>query len=262
MQEKCVSKGEKTPWTRARPRLWVPPFMLGIVIYIFKVPLPLNFWRATSVLNQSYNNMTTEIGSVLQESRRHKDILQSSFVDSYNNLTIKTMVMFEWLSSHCPNTSYAMKVDSDIFLNVQKLVDMLLKAPQHRYLTGHVVRYAAVIRDQTSKWFLPVSAFPEPTYPPYAQGLGYVFSLDLPQKILEASLHVKAIYIEDVYVGLCLRHIGIALTDPPHSGLFMEMMPLLTSSCYWTSVITTIPGSSQQLLDVWGMYETQTQSGC
>ncbi|XP_028315515.1 beta-1,3-galactosyltransferase 2-like isoform X2 [Gouania willdenowi] len=75
---------------------------------------------------------------LLLESQRHHDILQSNFVDSYKNLTIKTMVMFEWLSTHCSNTSYAMKIDSDIFLNVQKLVDLLLKAPRQHYMTGHV----------------------------------------------------------------------------------------------------------------------------
>lgn len=199
---------------------------------------------------------------VLQESQSHHDILQSNFLDSYNNLTIKTMVMFEWLSSHCPNTSYGMKVDSDMFLNVHNLVDMLLKAPQHHYMTGLVARNAAVLRDHNSKWFLPVSAFSEPNYPPYALGLGYVFSMDLSKKILEASPHVKAVYIEDVYVGLCMRHLGIAMTDPPRGGLFQASKPFFTSNCYWTSVITTILRDSKELSDVWKTYQTQAQSGC
>ncbi|XP_020490060.1 beta-1,3-galactosyltransferase 2-like [Labrus bergylta] len=197
---------------------------------------------------------------ILLESQRHHDILQSNFLDTYNNLTIKTMIMFEWVISHCPNSSYAMKVDSDIFLNVHNLVDMLLKAPRHLYMTGLIARNATVLRDQNSKWYLPVSAFPESTYPTYAMGLGYVFSLDLPKRILEASAHVKAIYIEDAYVGLCLRHLGISLTDPPHSGLFMVSIP--QSNCCWTSVITTILQNYRQLLHVWETYQTQIKSGC
>nr|XP_046262888.1 beta-1,3-galactosyltransferase 2-like [Scatophagus argus] len=198
---------------------------------------------------------------VLQESQRYHDILQSDFLDSYNNLTIKTMVMFEWLSSHCPSTSYAMKVDSDIFLNVHNLVDMLLKAPRHLYMTGVVARGAQVLRDHTSKWFLPVSVFPESKYPPYALGLGYVFSLDLPKKILEASAHVIAVYIEDVYVGLCMRHLGITLTEPPQNGLFKTTIPNLTGNC-WASLITAILENSNQLLNVWETYQMQAQSGC
>lgn len=173
------------------------------------------------------------------------------------------MVMFEWLNSHCPNTSYAMKVDSDMFLNVYKLIDMLLKAPQRLYMTGLVVRGASVLRDPNSKWFLPVSAFPESRYPPYVLGLGYVFSLDLPKKILEVSAHVKAVYIEDVYVGLCMKHLGIALTDPPHGYLFRATMPYMPKiNCYWTSVITTILQNSNQLSNVWRAYQNQKQNNC
>ncbi|TNN51973.1 Beta-1,3-galactosyltransferase 2 [Liparis tanakae] len=197
---------------------------------------------------------------VLEESRTHHDILQSDFLDSYKNLTIKTMVMFEWLSSRCPNATFAMKIDSDMFLNVRNLVGMLLKAPQHLYMTGNVARGAPVLRDQTSKWFLPISVFPEDNYPTYARGLGYVFSLDLPKRILEASAHVKALYIEDVYVGLCMRHLGIGLTDPPRGDLFYGTVPYLTSNCYWTSVITTILRGSDQLIQVWRVY--QSHGGC
>lgn len=178
------------------------------------------------------------------------------------NLTIKTMVMFEWLWSHCPNTSYAMKIDSDIFLNVQTLVQTLLNAPQQHYMTGLVIRDAVVHRDPNSKWFMPDFAFPESTYPPYNMGLGYVFSLDLPQKIVEASLHVKALYIEDVYVGLCMKHLGIALTDPPYDGLFQATAPYLPGNCYWTSVIAAMLDSSRQLSSVWETYQTQRQNNC
>ncbi|XP_029973575.1 beta-1,3-galactosyltransferase 2-like [Salarias fasciatus] len=201
-------------------------------------------------------------GAVLEESREHHDILQSDFLDSYHNLTIKTMVMFEWLSTHCPNTSYAMKVDSDIFLNVHKLVDMLLTAPRRRYVTGLVARGALVLRFHQSKWFVPASVFPDPVYPPYVLGLGYVFSLDLTRAILEAAPHVRAIYIEDVYVGLCLKHSGIQVTNPPQGGLFQSSKPFLIDNCHWTSVITTIMDSSKELLDVWETYERQREGGC
>lgn len=198
---------------------------------------------------------------MLQESQRHHDILQSDFLDSYNNLTIKTMVMFEWLSSRCPNASYAMKVDADMFLNVHNLVDMLLKAPPHLYLTGMVARHAPVIRDPTSKWYLPLSVFPEPFFPPYALGLGYVFSLDLPHRIVEASAHVKTVYIEDVSVGLCMKHLGIGLTDPPRWDLFQGPVPDAPSNCYWNSIITTIMQNSDKISQAWELYQ-RYKDGC
>ncbi|KAM9741320.1 beta-1,3-galactosyltransferase 2-like isoform 2-T2 [Menidia menidia] len=252
---------------------------------VLVIPVTPNNTKARDIIRRTWGNQTVVLGQeirhffllglsmgqngteqpepeLLQESRTYHDILQSNFLDSYHNLTIKTMVMFEWLSDHCPFTSYAMKVDSDIFLNVRNLVDMLLKAPRHLYITGSVARDAEVLRNSDSKWFLPVTAFPESTYPPYALGLGYVFSLDLPTRILRASTHIRAIYIEDVYVGLCLRHLGVLPTDPPQEGLFMTTVPFLTNICYWTSVITTILEDSEQLLDVWDTYQTEAQGKC
>uniref|UniRef100_A0A4W5M3L8 Hexosyltransferase n=1 Tax=Hucho hucho TaxID=62062 RepID=A0A4W5M3L8_9TELE len=188
---------------------------------------------------------------VLQESKEHQDLLQSNFIDSYKNLTIKTMVMMEWLSSRCPNASYAMKIDSDMFLNVNTLVNMLLlHAPKQNYMTGMVARRAAVLRDPSSKWYLPTEVFHETVYPPYALGLGYVFTLDLPRKLVEASRHVKAVYIEDVYLGLCMRHLGIRPINPPSSSLFQGYAGA-QDRCHYSSVITTILRTSQQLLDIW-----------
>ncbi|XP_041847130.1 beta-1,3-galactosyltransferase 2-like isoform X2 [Melanotaenia boesemani] len=252
---------------------------------VLVIPVPPQDRRTRDIIRKTWGNQTTVLGhvvshffllglsrigkgtghpeeKVLNESQQHHDILQSDFLDSYKNLTIKTMVMFQWLSSRCPKASYAMKVDSDMFLNVHKLVGMLLKAPQRLYMTGMVARNALVIRDSNSKWFLPVSAFPESVYPPYSLGLGYVFSLDLTKKILEASSQVKAVYIEDVYVGLCMRHLGFTLTDPPDGGLFMTTVPFLKGNCYWTSVITTILPNSDELLDVWRTYKAEAQSSC
>lgn len=175
------------------------------------------------------------------------------------------MVMFEWLESHCPSTKYAMKVDSDMFLNVQKLVSMLSQAPQHLYITGLVIRNATVLRDSNSKWFMPDSVFPEPIYPTYVMGMGYVFSMDLAKEILNASAHVRAVYIEDVYVGLCMRYKQITATDPPSGSSFRTTKPfcpviLCRDNCYWTNVITTILHDSQQLLEVWKVYQTQVKS--
>ncbi|XP_029316019.1 beta-1,3-galactosyltransferase 2 [Cottoperca gobio] len=175
---------------------------------------------------------------LLQESREHHDLIQSDFLDCYKNLTIKTMVMLEWLTSHCSNASYAMKIDSDMFLNVPKLINMLLNASNTNYMTGLVVSGAPVLRDQRSKWYLPVAVYSPAVYPRYALGLGYVLSLDLPKKLVEASRHVKAIYIEDVYLGLCMQHLGIPPTNPPSQEYF-KVFPVTYSRCAYSTLVAS-----------------------
>ncbi|XP_045569415.1 beta-1,3-galactosyltransferase 1 isoform X4 [Salmo salar] len=188
--------------------------------------------------------------NVQQESKEHQDLLQSDFIDGYKNLTIKTMVMMEWLSSRCPNASYAMKIDSDMFLNVNTLVNMLLHAPKQNYMTGLVARRGTVLRDPNSKWYLPNEVFSEQVYPPYALGLGYVFTLDLPRKLVEASRHVKAVYIEDVYLGLCMRHLGIRPTNPPNGNLF-QVSPVAYDRCTYSRLIATTTYSITHQVNAW-----------
>lgn len=187
---------------------------------------------------------------ILQESEEHHDIIQSDFLDSYKNLTIKTMVLMEWLTAYCQNAAYAMKIDADMFLNVNALVNMLLQAPRENYMTGLVARGAIVLRDPRSKWYLPKDAFPEDFYPPYALGLGYVFSLDLPNKLIEGSKHVKAVYIEDVYLGMCMRYVGIPYTIQADQSLF-NVFPVPYNRCRYSKLIATTTHSLQDQVNAW-----------
>ncbi|XP_054882199.1 beta-1,3-galactosyltransferase 1-like [Poeciliopsis prolifica] len=185
---------------------------------------------------------------LLQESNEHHDLIQGDFVDCYKNLTIKTMVMLEWLNSYCSSAAYAMKIDSDMFLNVPNLVSLLLKAPRTNYMTGLVEHRGQVSRVPTSRFYVPVDLVSDDVYPPYALGLGYILSLDLTKKLIEASRHVKALYIEDAYLGLCMRHLGIPPTDPPGWNLF-HVFPIKYSRCEYSKIIATT--TLQQMDRVW-----------
>ncbi|XP_053491276.1 beta-1,3-galactosyltransferase 2-like [Ictalurus furcatus] len=187
---------------------------------------------------------------ILQESEEHHDIIQSDFLDSYKNLTIKTIVLMEWLTAYCQNAAYAMKIDADMFLNVNALVNMLLQAPRENYMTGLVASGAIVLRDPRSKWYLPKDVFPEDFYPPYALGLGYVFSLDLPDKLIEGSKHVKAVYIEDVFLGMCMRYVGIPYTVQADQSLF-NVFPVPYNRCRYSKLIATTTHSLQDQVNAW-----------
>lgn len=187
---------------------------------------------------------------LLSESGRHRDVIQSDFLDCYKNLTIKTMVMLEWLDSYCSSASYAMKVDSDVFLNGHNLVNMLLNAPKQNYMTGFVEKHARVRRDPASKWYVPVDLYPDPYYVPYALGVGYILSLDLPEKLVEASKHVRAFYLEDVYLGLCMNYSGIPFTDPPNMADF-NWYPVTYNRCAYSRLIVTTAEENADRVAIW-----------
>ncbi|CAJ1053867.1 beta-1%2C3-galactosyltransferase 2-like [Xyrichtys novacula] len=187
-----------------------------------------------------------------QENEKHHDLIQSDFRDTYKNLTIKTMVIMDWLAKRCPAAAFAMKIDSDMFLNIDNLVIMLLKPgiPKLNYLTGMLMWNRPVVRSKNSKWYVPVEMYPEPKYPTYTLGMGYVFSNDLPEKFVEASKSIKPFNIEDAYIGMCMKKLGLKPSSPPNPSQFRAYNTKY-DRCTYSKVITYILGSSQQLINFW-----------
>lgn len=189
-----------------------------------------------------------------EESKLHADIIQMNFMDSYQNLTIKTMIMMKWLATHCPNSFYAMKVDADIFVNVFYLVEWLRSSPRLGFITGSVIRDGSPRRTPNSKWYLSEKLFPEDSFPPYVSGAGYVFSSDLAGRISWASRFVRMIPLEDVYVGLCLRVLGVqpvySKSLPFLRNLF-EIKKLEYDRCTFARRVIVNKFKPSELLQVW-----------
>lgn len=189
-----------------------------------------------------------------EESKKHADIIQMNFLDSYHHLSIKTMMIMNWLANYCQNASYAMKVDSDIFVNVFYLLKRLTRSPRQGYITGSVIRDGRPRRDSNSKWHLSKEIYPEDSLPPYVSGAGYVFSIDLARRISWASRFVRMIPLEDVYVGLCLRVLGV---QPVYSRSFLALRNLFIiqklnyERCTFSNLIIVNGFTPSELLYIW-----------
>ncbi|XP_052395833.1 beta-1,3-galactosyltransferase 1 [Carassius gibelio] len=186
------------------------------------------------------------------ESQQYEDLLQSNFLDSYKNLTIKTLVMMEWLSRNCQQASFAVKVDADVLLNMNNLMNMLesLNPVPANYMTGLVWYASPVIRNPFNKFFLPYSVYSRSTYPPYPLGMCYIISLDLPQKFIQESKHIKPIYLEDAYLGMCLEKLGIVPSRPPNIGQFVVTKPQY-NRCYYSGLIAVLTDNTNQMTSFW-----------
>uniref|UniRef100_A0A3Q3WQC4 Hexosyltransferase n=1 Tax=Mola mola TaxID=94237 RepID=A0A3Q3WQC4_MOLML len=218
---------------------------------VLMVPVAPHNVEARDAIRQTWGNKNVVQGEVVLTFF----MLGSSgsdFLDTYLNLTIKTMVIMEWLATHCPTAAYAMKVDSDMFLNIDNLVIMLKKPdiPKQNYLTGLLMWNRPVVRSKDSKWYVPEEMYPETTYPPYTLGMGYVFSNDLPEKFVEASKTIKPFNIEDAYIGMCMKKLELSLSSPPDPSQF-KSYNWGYSRCEFSKVITYILGSSEELVKYW-----------
>lgn len=55
--------------------------------------------RIVFLLGQTEKNETQE--QIVNESRTYNDLIQESFFDSYNNLTLKSVMMLKWITNNC-----------------------------------------------------------------------------------------------------------------------------------------------------------------
>jgi beta-1,3-galactosyltransferase 1 len=92
---------------------------------------------------------------VEEESNEFSDIIIEDFVDTYNNLTIKTLMLLKWVKNNCNSTGYVMKTDDDVYINVKNLavfVNRIPEADSQDILCGRLICSARPISDPTSKW--------------------------------------------------------------------------------------------------------------
>uniref|UniRef100_UPI0037E9BCA4 beta-1,3-galactosyltransferase 2-like n=1 Tax=Semicossyphus pulcher TaxID=241346 RepID=UPI0037E9BCA4 len=198
------------------------------------------------------------------ESRRYHDIIQQDFADTYNNLTLKTLMGLNWVAIHCPQASYVMKTDTDMFVNTEYLIYKLLRPevkPLTNYLTGHNMRDFSPNRDKQNKWYMSVEEYPGDRYPPFCSGTGYVFSGDLATKIYRTSLSIPHLHLEDVYVGVCLAKLGLEPTRQSN-GILFNIWRVPYSSCKYSHLITSHGFNPNEILKYWHHLQSTKHNAC
>jgi beta-1,3-galactosyltransferase 1 len=204
---------------------------------------------------------------VLEEAQEHNDIIIEDFNDVYLNLTLKTGFLLKWLAKDCRDTKFVFKVDDDVFVNTEKLWETLESS--HLYSTsmtvedadgkpftsnldyaviGHVM-HTVPIREQTSKWYLPVSFYPLNIFPKFTSGTAYIFTGSLVPSFLRCALKTPFINLEDVFLtGLCAStQLGLHLTHNP-SFVWRPMVVGGSHTCYYKQSVT-VHGSSPEHME-------------
>ncbi|KAF5304756.1 hypothetical protein FQA39_LY09533, partial [Lamprigera yunnana] len=134
------------------------------------------------------------------ESQIYDDVVQENFIDTYNNLTIKSVFLLKLVKNECSSAvKFVMKTDDDTFVNLINLVNTLQRIKKS-IMFGKLVIQSKPIRDYYDKWYVPSYMYSKKFYPNYLSGTAYVMTIDIPKKLYQTSLHVPLIHLEDVYV--------------------------------------------------------------
>ncbi|XP_013414876.1 beta-1,3-galactosyltransferase 5 [Lingula anatina] len=151
-------------------------------------------------------NTTAWDEDLILESQEHHDIIQYDFLDTYENLVLKSLSILRWANDHCERDLFILKVDDDILMMTSRLYARLSQLKPEGVLLGYYNPHSVVIRG--GRWGVSRTDFPFSTFPPYLMGGAYVMSSDVSRTLLASAKHVSLIPIEDVFITGILANIN------------------------------------------------------
>uniref|UniRef100_A0A8B9TFV5 Hexosyltransferase n=1 Tax=Anas platyrhynchos TaxID=8839 RepID=A0A8B9TFV5_ANAPL len=103
-----------------------------------------------------------------EESQKHRDIIEGSFIDSPEAQTQKMLMIVEWTVTFCPHARYILKTDEEMFVGIPSLAGYLLSLTQlEDVYTGRVIHQRVPDRAPQSPGSVPIHRYSEEFYPDY-----------------------------------------------------------------------------------------------
>ncbi|XP_076114810.1 uncharacterized protein LOC143082824 [Mytilus galloprovincialis] len=149
------------------------------------------------------------------ENKHFRDILKFNFTDAYLNLTLKTLNGFNWISQNCRNARYVLKIDDDVWLNAPELLKSLQTNVPFQHVGGECHFNGQPIRHPASKYYISPKTYPYSNFPAFCAGPSYILRRDVINDIVRIARDVPFFQLEDVYIGMCLYHLGYKVTYLP-----------------------------------------------
>lgn len=184
-----------------------------------------------------------------EESQKHRDIIEGSFIDSPEAQTQKMLMIVEWTVTFCPHARYILKTDEEMFVGIPSLAGYLLSLTQlEDVYTGRVIHQRVPDRAPQSPGFVPIHRYSEEFYPDYCNGRAFVMSQDVVRKVYVAAKEVPVSLPPDIFVGICAKKAGIT---PIHSSRFSGEKHISYNRCCYKFIFTSSNVKEDELFKDW-----------
>ncbi|XP_047523945.1 uncharacterized protein LOC125062222 [Pieris napi] len=188
----------------------------------------VNF-KVVFLLGLPANDNSSEVQDKIDEEvDKYGDIIQEGFIDSYNNLTLKSIMMLKWVTNNCGDSvRYILKTDDDMYINVPNLMTNLQnrskihdQTKEKEYLLiGDLICGARPVLDTSNKWYSPRYMYSGRVYPRYLSGTGYVLSTPTAHALYQAALRTHYFHLEDIFItGMCSLRASPRITPRDEPG--------------------------------------------
>ncbi|KAF6777202.1 hypothetical protein AHF37_03979 [Paragonimus kellicotti] len=190
-----------------------------------------------------------QMDRIAKEARRHKDVVQQDFLDSYRNITYKFLLGLQWAIAFCPQAKWLLFIDDDFFVH-PKLLSAFLGSlhPNFRYhLTlGSQHTNSEVIRD-ISKWGISETLYAPDKYPNFVSGGSHLLGSELALELYIGSRFTNYFPLDDVFTGIILNkllrttlHSNKMIITFPRARYKLQAHRIMTSTRSVPTVTTAI----------------------
>ncbi|XP_074042533.1 beta-1,3-galactosyltransferase 1 [Leptinotarsa decemlineata] len=188
-------------------------------------------------------------GKIEQEQEIFGDIIRGNFIDTYDNLTLKTISMLEWVNNFCSKAQFVLKTDDDMFINVSRLLAFIAKhKPERRAIYGRLVSKWEPVRDKHSRYYISPQQYEPSIFPNFTTGPAYLFPAQMSEELHKASLNYTYVKLEDVFVtGIVANDLKIERVNAPE---FLNTQ-ISFEPCVIQKKISIHNVNSDQQYDLW-----------
>lgn len=158
-------------------------------------------------------NEKVDFNKLEEENFLFGDMIMGEFVDTYRNLTRKTIMAYEWLTSFCQEAQIVVKTDDDVLLNIFKLTEEVSKWSPNEFRSSNIwctVHWTeGVVKDVNSVFYASPVDFPDGVFPKHCAGVGYITPMRVIERIAEeisTSFLGRVCTHEDVFMTAIVPH--------------------------------------------------------
>ncbi len=151
--------------------------------------------------DQTSNQTDATNKSLLEESNHFRDIIVIDTIDNYKNLIYKHLTAVNWITKHCPQALYMVKLDDDVFVNIKPLSKHLvnkfgLNPIDSKFIYCSIMDNAKPQR-HNSKWQVSLDTYPFEFYPRYCEGFSYITNMATVKLMQQQSKIIPRFWIDD-----------------------------------------------------------------
>ncbi|XP_013382382.1 beta-1,3-galactosyltransferase 1-like [Lingula anatina] len=146
-----------------------------------------------------------------RENDIYHDLVIGDFIESYANLSRKTLLGYQWIVENCMNAEFVIKTDDDILIDSRRIYGKLkTEMVATSALFGNCMYSGVPHRNPRSKWYSPYRFYPYQYYGHFCLGSLFILKAADIAKMWHNSRNVSYFHIEDVYTSALLTEsVGI-----------------------------------------------------